>query len=193
MIVDDDADPRDGNRCPESKGDENAMVHPMVEQLKFARSEFERSLKGVTVEEAVQRFLPMNCLSWIVGHLADQEQRYWLTLQGSEPVAPGLNALVGHGKPASTPPLVEMWSAWRAVHEAADPFLSGLTGEDLLRLPKSKGRTMNESIGTRMSRVLYHYWFHIGEGQAIRQLQGAADLEDFVGDIGLKAPYRQAD
>lgn len=166
------------------------MIHPLVEQLKFTRSEFERSLQGVTDEEAVQRFLPMNCLSWTVGHLANQEQRYWLQLQGADLAAPGLIDLVGTGKPASTPPIAEMWAAWRAVHEAAEPFLSGLTAADLLRLPDGPGRAMNESIGTLMSRVIYHQWFHLGEGQAIRQMQRAANLGQFVGDIGKKAPFR---
>ena len=38
-------------------------------------------------EDARRRLLPMNCISWIVGHLAWQEQRYWLTLtQGQTPL-----------------------------------------------------------------------------------------------------------
>src|SRR6478672_12112196 len=127
LIVDDAAGPRDrGRSCFCAQGRRKRMVHPLVEQLKFARSEFERSLQSVTDEEAVQRFLPMNCLSWIVGHLANQEQRYWLELQGADLAVPGLIDLVGTGKPATTPPIAEMWAAWRAVHEATEPFLSGL-------------------------------------------------------------------
>ena len=34
------------------------MVHPLVEQLRFARSEFRRGLRGVTLEEAQRRPLP---------------------------------------------------------------------------------------------------------------------------------------
>jgi hypothetical protein len=47
--------------------------HPLVTQLRFARSEFQRCLDGVSAEDAVHRFGPMNCISWIVGHLANQE------------------------------------------------------------------------------------------------------------------------
>ena len=54
------------------------MPHPLVEQLRFARSEFRRGLVGVTDEEARRRFLPINSISWNIGHLAWQEQRYWL-------------------------------------------------------------------------------------------------------------------
>src|SRR4051812_20536632 len=44
-----------------------AMTHPLVEQLRFARSEFRRGIEGVSDEEARRRFLPMNCLSWNIG------------------------------------------------------------------------------------------------------------------------------
>jgi len=169
------------------------MVHPLVEQLKFTRSEVVRAMEGVTDDEAVQRFLPMNCLSWMVGHLADQEQRFWLTFQGLPPVAPGLNAQVGNGRPASTPPLAEMWAAWHAVGSATEAFLNGLTGDDLLRSPAGVARARDETIGTMLLRTIYHQWFHIGESQAIRQLQAALNRGDFVGSLGEKAPYRPAD
>ena len=54
------------------------MPHPLVDQLRFTRSEFRRGLAKVTAAESVHRFLPMNCMSWNVGHLAWQEQRYFL-------------------------------------------------------------------------------------------------------------------
>jgi hypothetical protein len=37
--------------------------HPLVIQLCFARSEFVRCPGGVSAEEAVRHFEPMNCLS----------------------------------------------------------------------------------------------------------------------------------
>jgi len=48
------------------------MTHPLVTQLRFARSEFVRCLETVPPEDALRRLLPMNCLSWIVGHLASR-------------------------------------------------------------------------------------------------------------------------
>src|SRR3990172_3958961 len=98
------------------------MPHPLVLQLRFTRSEFQRALKHVSAEEAVRRFEPMNCMSWIIGHLAWQEQLYWLTQpQGLTP-ALEVNACA-NGQPASTPSLDEMWEAWRTVTGAADPWL----------------------------------------------------------------------
>jgi hypothetical protein len=34
-----------------------------------------------------------------------------------------------------------------------------------------------------LMRNLYHYWFHIGEAHAIRQILGHTQLPDFVGDM----------
>jgi Protein of unknown function (DUF664) len=81
--------------------------HPLVTQLRFARSEFLRCLDGVSAEDAIHRFEPMNCISWIVGHLANQEHRYWVIWAQGRNLAPELQALVGYGQPASTPPLVD--------------------------------------------------------------------------------------
>jgi hypothetical protein len=54
-------------------------THPLVTQLRFARSEFRRCLDGVSPEDAARRLGPLNCISWIVGHLANQEHFLWAT------------------------------------------------------------------------------------------------------------------
>jgi hypothetical protein len=166
------------------------MTHPLVTQLRFARSELVRALDGVTEEEARRRFEAMNCISWMVGHLANQENTYWVFLAQGQVLVPGLRDLVGYGKPASTPPLEDMWAAWRTVTGAADKYLETLTTEVLVTHFEWQGKPMEESIGTMLQRVIFHYWYHIGESQAVRQLLGHRDLPEFVGDIGVEAPYR---
>ena len=165
------------------------MAHPLVDQLRFARSEFLRGLKDVKAEEALRRFEPMNCISWTIGHLADQENRYWvLWAQGLE-LAPGLHKLVGFRQPASTPPLDEMWDAWQIVTDAADAFLDTLTSNTLQITLVKSGKPLKENTGTLLLRNIFHYWYHLGESQAIRQLLGHGELPQFVGDIS-KAAYR---
>ncbi|MFN2120383.1 MAG: DinB family protein [Anaerolineales bacterium] len=163
--------------------------HPLVTQLRFARSEFLRCLDGVSAEEAVHRFEPINCISWIVGHLANQENTYWVAVAQDREIAPGLRDLVGFGKPASTPPLDEMWDVWRTVTAAADEFLDTLTAERLQVYFERRGRVVDESVGTLLMRNIYHYWFHMGEAHAIRQMLGHRDLPQFVGDMS-EAAYR---
>jgi hypothetical protein len=163
--------------------------HPLVVQLRFTRSEFARCLDGVSADDAIRRLLPMNCISWIVGHLANQEQNYWLLRAQGRRLVPELSKLVGFGQPASTPPLVEMWTAWRAITAAADPFLDTLTPARLQTHFEFEGKVVPESVGTLLQRNIYHYWFHTGEAHAIRQMLGHPDLPQFVGDMS-QALYR---
>lgn len=165
-------------------------MHPLVAQLYFTRKEFKRGLKGISDEDARRRFEPMNCISWMVAHMAYQEQRFWVKSPQGKVVAPELNDLAGYGKPASTPPLDEMWQAWHAVTEAANDYLETITPEMLTTHILSKGRRSPETIGTMLQRNIYHYWYHLGESQAIRQLLGHDKLGQFVGSIGDEAPYR---
>lgn len=163
------------------------MTHPLVEQLRFARSEFARCLDGVSDADARRRLEPMNCISWMVGHLANQEHRYWVIWAQGRVLHPGLNALVGTGQPASTPPLDEMWTTWQGITAAADVFLDTLTEDRLAEfLTREDGQPVRESIGTMLQRNIYHYWFHTGEAHAVRQLLGHGDLPQFVGG-GLPA------
>ena len=37
---------------------------------------------------------------------------------------------------------------------------------------------MGQSVGSALRRVTYHYWYHTGEIQAIRQMLGHSNLAD---------------
>ncbi len=165
------------------------MTHPLVLQLHFTRSEFKRGLESVTDAEAQQHFGTMNCISWIIGHLAWQEQLYWLTRAQGQLLVPELNELTANGAPQSTPALADMWAAWNTVIEAAEPYLQSLTTDTLTTFMIVNGKPHGESVGTMLNRMLYHYWYHLGESQAIRQMLGHNDLPSFVGAIGREAPY----
>ena len=166
------------------------MPHPLVLQLRFARSEFQRALAGLTDADARRRFMPMNCISWNIGHLAWQEQRYWLQRgQGQLPL-PDINQLFAYGAPASTPALDDMWAAWQAITQAADPWLATLTSERLQAPFTIEGWSVTLTFGSLMQRMIYHYWYHTGESMAIRQQLGHSDLPEFVGNIDEEAPYR---
>jgi hypothetical protein len=166
------------------------MVHPQVEQLRFARSEFRRGLVGVTDEEARRRFLPLNSIGWNVGHLAWQEQRYWLINEQGIVLLPEIDRDFRYGASAATPPLAAMMAAWEMITAAADPWLDAATTETLLSEAMRDGKPTGFNIGSRLLRMIYHYWFHTGENAAIRQNLGHTDLPDFVGNIEDEAPYR---
>jgi len=166
-----------------------SLTHPLVTQLRFTRSEFVRGLEGVSEADGLRRIQPMNSIGWMVGHLANQEHRYWVEWAQQKDVAPKLYERVGYGRPASTPSLAEMWAVWRTVTAAADAYLDALTPALLQTHLLRDGTPLAESVGTLLQRNLYHYWFHTGEAAAVRQMLGHPNLPDFVGDMG-EAPYR---
>lgn len=168
------------------------MPHPLVTQLRFTRSEFVRCLEGVSEEEACRRLMPMNSIGWIVGHLANQEQFYWLLLAQKQVLVPGLNDRVGYGKPATTPPLAEMWAAWKTITAAADVYLDTVTPDILQTHLEWEGKPWGENVGTLIQRNMYHYWFHTGEAYAIREQLGHTGLPEFVGAFG-EAVYHPAE
>jgi DinB family protein len=162
------------------------MLHPLVTQLRFTRSEWRRGLKGVTADEAARRVGRINPIAWMIGHLAWQEQLYWLERAQRTLAVPEVKQF-GYGKPLMVPPLEEVWAWWRTVVAAADPFLDTLTGAMLTRRWQRESST--ETPGTKLHRTTYHYWFHLGEAQAIRQMLGPGKLPEFVGGFG-KSQYR---
>jgi len=166
------------------------MTHPLIDQFRFTRQEWLRGLEGVTEEEGARHFGQMNCISWIVGHLSWHEQRYWLIRAQDKVLHPQLNELFAYGAPMNTPSLKEMLAIWQDVTKAADPLLDTLTTETLQTQLLFEGKPVGQSYGSGLRRITYHYWYHIGEIQAIRQMLRHSKLPDFVGDIEDLAPYR---
>ena len=132
----------------------------------------------------------MNCISWTVGHLAWHEQRNFLMRPQDIILFPQLNELFAYGAPMNTPSLTEMLEIWRTVTAAAGPYLDTLTSEFLLTGLPLNGKIVKQTRGDALRRITYHYWYHIGEIQAIRQMLGHKNLPEYVGDIEGEAPYR---
>ena len=161
----------------------SSMTHPLVTQLHFARSEFRRCLEGLSDEDAQTRLLPINSISWMIGHLANQEQFYWVYLAQGKAVQPNLYELVGTGRPATTPPLAEMWQVWQAITAVADEYLETVAAEQLTTHLIQGETKSRETVGTMLLRNIYHYWFHTCEAHAVRQQLGHDDLPQFVGSM----------
>ena len=166
------------------------MAHPRVEQLRFARSEWRRGLRGLNAGDAVKRLEPMNSISWMIGHLAWHERLIWLERAQGLRVEPVLDR-VASGLPASTPPLATMLAAWQRVVDLADPFMDTLTTADLERVLPHDLRPSPPLAGTQLQRITYHYWSHVGEASAVRQMLGHKRLAQFVGDIDGQAPFHR--
>jgi hypothetical protein len=166
------------------------MTHPLVDQFRFTRSEWLRGLEGVSEEEGSRHFGVMNCISWTVGHLAWHEQRTFLQRPQDKIIFPILNELFAYGAPMNTPSLKEMLEIWHIVAQSANLYLDSLTTESLPTDLLLNGKSVGQSRGSALRRITYHYWYHIGEIQAIRQMLGHTNLPEYVGDIETEAPYR---
>jgi hypothetical protein len=166
------------------------MAHPLVDQFRFTRREWLRGLWGVSAADARRHFGRMNCITWNVGHLALHEQRTFLQRPQDIILLPALNEMFAFGARISTPALPEMLRAWRGITKTADPCLDGITTRSLKQQLPLSGKDVGQSLGSALRRVTYHYWYHIGEIQAIRQMLGHRRLPVYVGDIEGQAPYR---
>ena len=166
-------------------------AHPIAEQLRFTRHEWLRALEGVTALDATVHHGQMNSISWIVGHLANHEQRVLLVRTQKKTVRDDLAAKYATGAKMITPELSETLGAWRGVTAATEPYLDALTTSKLVRDLAFDGKRSGQSVGSAIRRMTFHYWFHIGEILAIRQMIGGKSLPEYVGpDLEKDAPYR---
>ena len=154
------------------------MSHHLVRYTQHVRREFERVLEDVSEADCEKRVAGMNSIAWITGHLAGQEQSYWLESQGTDIIA-DLTA-VRNGADLSQPSFSEMYRHWKTITEASNPYLEQLSDEDLRTHFSGRRFFEIENIGSLMTRVIGHYYFHIGQISAIRKILGY-DVPSFVG------------
>ena len=166
------------------------MAHPRVDQLRFARTEWLRGLEGLSEADASVRLGPMNSISWMIGHMAWHERQVWFRRLRGLKVEPGLDAFAT-GQPASVPSLVVVQAAWDRIVAGADPFLDSLETADLEGRPAHDPRANPPNVGSQIQYVTYHYWSHIGEVSAVRQMLGHTGLAEYVGDFPPEAEYRR--
>src|SRR5690349_15044993 len=105
------------------------MSHPLVDQFRFTRSEWLRALEGVTEDQGTRHFGQMNCISWIVGHLAWHEQRTFLQRPQNIILFPQLNEIFKFGAPMSSPSLKEMMDIWWELTKSCEVYLDALSTE----------------------------------------------------------------
>ncbi|MFT7587268.1 MAG: hypothetical protein ACI9EW_003710, partial [Cellvibrionaceae bacterium] len=156
-------------------------VHPLIEQMQFAKQKWLIGHDDLSAEEGGKRLGNANSIGWMVGHLAGFDQAVWL----ERPLGIVLNEAVkacGYGRPASTPDSDEMLAAWHAIQEHVNNVHKQLTADDLWICPG----TSSENLGTLILRQMWHYWYHLGEMQAVRQAMGHENLAQYVGGIPSK-------
>ena len=143
-------------------------AHHLVRYLQHARREFRRAVDGMTVPDLERRVGGINSVAWMVGHLAWQEQAYWLTSRG-EPALADLDAF-GRVHPDTPPAFDPLFAVWARVTAATDGWLVGLVDDDMRSHLQGRRLFEQENIGTLLTRTSSHYYLHIGQITAVRRL-----------------------
>ena len=145
-----------------------------LELARFALSEFERGLEGLTDEEARARMAKaggteMNSISWTVAHISS----HWLG-------HPERLRRFAPGSDDPTPPPLD--EARASFDEARTVTEQRLANTDESWLASKPPTYRGESVATGVMRATLHTWFHLGEINAIRQQLGHAEIA-FVGQM----------
>jgi hypothetical protein len=153
------------------------MAKPLliVRLLLDARDEFRRVAEAVPNPGRGGAIGRLNPGSFIVAHIASQDDRVWnVGAQGLKGDPWMRDANAGHGAPRSTPDYAEALAALDRAFARSTTFLEGLDEAELER-PLSSG-VPGRTVGAQLARSIGHTWAHAGELSALASLVGAADL-----------------
>jgi len=150
----------------------------LVQILELSRKEFDRNLVGLTDEDARKRIEPMNSISWIIAHVANQHRSFFVDWPAGR-ATEARYASYGYGAPASQPPLEEALALWRDACRESDAWLHSADEAALAQVTPF----FKENLGSLLVRCICHTWHHIGEINSVRQLLGhrAAQFVDMHG------------
>jgi hypothetical protein len=157
------------------------MAQLITRILLAARTDLLRAVDGLDDTHGALRLGGLNEGAWMVAHLAEQEQRCWLSAFGAPPVDPRL-AAYRRDRPADVMPLSQAIDVWLRVAAATESVLLGLKEPELARRPPAADAATGETVGVMCVRVFGHYYLHIGQLTAVRRWL-ALPVPAFVGRL----------
>lgn len=158
------------------------MTYRPIEIARFALTEFERGLEGLSDEDARKRLAKadgseLNAIAWTVAHIAG----HWLN-------RPERLRRYGPGsRNTEAPPLEDALTLLAEAKGFTESWLPEATEEFLASRPEG---LRGESVGTGVMRAALHTWFHAGEINAVRQMLGHSEIS-FVGPMVGELEWRQ--
>jgi hypothetical protein len=120
-----------------------------------------------------------NCMNWVLGHILDS-QIDMLQALGQESPLPGLDLglyqresqrLIQDGPGVLRPEA--LLDGLTTLHKALLAALAACGEEDFAREISANGRTM--TLGWRLFFLHFHYTYHVGQLELLRQLSGRTD------------------
>jgi len=134
--------------------------------------------EGLSHEDSLRQTPHVNCLNWVLGHLAEGRDQV-LSLLG-EP--PALGAEGERYRRESDPvageepgvvPLERLLAALQEGQERMEAALSALSEETLAEEREGGGRKL--SLGSRLIFAYFHDTYHTGQTELLRALAGKTD------------------
>ena len=150
----------------------------LVRLLCDAFDELERVAEALPAPGRGRAIGRLNAGSWIVAHLARQQDDYWNAgAQGLDADAWLVEQRVGSGDAPSVPDFAEAVAAFARVRARAIPYLRALRRKDLEAVVRrSPSFGVEQTAGELLARSVGHCFAHTGELAAIASLVGAPDL-----------------
>jgi hypothetical protein len=120
-----------------------------------------------------------NCLNWTIGHLLESQITLLTLLGGLSPFDPSLLAIykresspITAGSPEVIP-MERLLEGMHAVHTALVARLGEMNDADFAREIQQGERRF--TLGWRFLFLHFHYTYHLGQLEPLRQLAGRAD------------------
>ncbi len=145
---------------------ENELIHQQTKDLTDADTFIQPQPSG-------------NCMHWVLGHLLDTQVTMLETLGGHSPIArDSLQRYTRESEPIREPEiglftLVDLLDGHDQVHQAVKARLSEM-GEDDFNVDVPFGQK-TASRGWAVFFLHFHYSYHIGQLELLRQLAGKLD------------------
>ena len=144
--------------------------HIITGQYELSIDQMENYYKDLTDNDIKKVFPPLNSIGWLMGH--SSVYNYEIANKIKEIEIPEEANKYRNGQPHSTPDLKDIVSLWENSVLTVKNSLKLLTDDDL----SSKITWIKEdeeiNFGTDITRMIFHYWNHLGEIASVRQLLG---------------------
>jgi hypothetical protein len=120
-----------------------------------------------------------NCMNWVLGHILESQVTMLTVLGGISPIDPaGLAVYKRESEPITTDqpwvlPLERLLEQINAVHAALVARLAEMSDTDFSREIQQGERKF--TLGWRFLFLHFHYTYHVGQLELLRQLAGRSD------------------
>jgi hypothetical protein len=155
-------------------------IQDFIRLLSIEHNMIRTQTEGLTQTDTLIQPQPSgNCMNWVLGHLLDN-QITLLTLLGKEtPVDPVLlerylrdsEPVTGDGPGVLT--LERLLDGLDRVQAALIARLGEISDADFIREIEFRGRTI--TIGWRVLFLNFHFTYHVGQLELLRQLAGRSE------------------